>query len=473
MVFKCTSHNSLLFIDLINKTLNKRAFMKKIIFTLVVSTALGNNIVKEYKQDATAIIHTALSDSTAYKRLAYICDTFGPRLSGSKNLENSIDWILKEMKNDGLSNVKGERVKVPTWIRGNESVTLLKPFKRNLSMLGLGGSISTPRGGITGEVLVVNNWEDLETRKKEVKGKIVLFNAPFESYGKTVGYRYSGASAAAKHGAIASLIRSVGSWSMDTPHTGVMAYKDDIKQIPHAALTMEDAMMLGRLQDQGKKIVLRLNMSAKTVSERWSRNVIGEIKGSEYPEEIVVIGGHIDSWDVGQGAHDDAGGCVAAWETLRLIQNLGLKPKRTIRCVMWTNEENGGRGNQAYRDLHKDELDNHVLAIESDGGVFAPKGFGFTGSEAARKIAEEIHKLLEPIDANSISKGGRAADIAPLNDEGVPVMSLKVDGSKYFWYHHTNADTFDKVDFDEFNRCVATMAIMAYVVADLDEALPR
>ena len=172
---------------------------------------------------------------------------------------------------------------------------------------------------------------------------------------------------------------------MNTPHTGVMAYDEKYKKIPHAALTMEDAMMIGRLYDRGEKIIIKLNMEAKTLPDRWSRNVISEITGSKFPDEIIVIGGHIDSWDVGQGVHDDAGGCVAAWEALRLIKNMGLKPKRTIRCVLWTNEENGSRGNKAYRDMYLDDLDNHILAIESDAGVFAPKGFGFTGSDKARR----------------------------------------------------------------------------------------
>ena len=444
-----------------------------LIVAVMLSQSFGESIKSKYVDTSLRIISKSLSDSTAYNRLGYMCDTFGPRLSGSKNLENAINWILKEMNSDGLENVRGEKVAVPTWIRGKESATLLSPFKKELSMLGLGGSIATPRGGLKAEVIVVNDWDELESRSNEVPGKIVLFNAPFTSYGETVAYRYSGASAAAKHGAVASLIRSIGPWSMNTPHTGVMAYNDDVQKIPNAALTMEDAMTLSRIHDRGNKIIVKLDMNARMVADRWSHNVLGEIKGSIYPEEVVVVGGHIDSWDVGQGAHDDGGACIASWEVLRLIKELGLKPKRTIRCVMWTNEENGGKGNKGYRDMHLDEMDKHVLAIESDGGVFSPKGFGFSGNDSARKIVEEIHALMKPIGANTISEGGRAADVAPLNDEGVPVMSLKVDGSKYFWYHHTNADTFDKVDFNEFNRCIAAMAIMAYVVADLDEPLPR
>ncbi len=444
-----------------------------ITFFLLTTLVYSNNIEDRYRDVSLRIISSALSDSTAYNRLSYICDMFGPRLSGSKNLENAINWIIKEMKSDGFDNIQGERVKVPSWIRGKESIALLKPFNKKLNMLGIGGSIGTSKSGIISDLVVVNSFDDLEEQSEKINGKTVLYNVPFTTYGETVKYRYSGASRAAKYGAVATLIRSVGSWSMDTPHTGTMSYDPEIKKIPHAAITMEDAMMLGRIYDRGEKITLKLKMEAKTIPDRWSRNIISQINGSKYPNEIIVVGGHIDSWDVGQGAHDDAGGCLAAWEAIRLIKELGLNPKRTIRCVLWTNEENGGRGNKAYRDMHMDELDNHIIAIESDGGVFAPEGFGFSGSEEAKIIIQKIHNLLKPIRANFMSNGGRAADIAPLNDEGIPVLSLKVDNSKYFWYHHTNADTFDKVDFYEFNQCVAAIAIMAYIVADLDESLPR
>ena len=350
---------------------------------------------------------------------------------------------------------------------------ILVPFERKLNVLGVGGSVATSKGGIRGEVIVVDDFEELDRMKKNLAGKIVLYNVPFTSYGETVQYRYDGPSRAAEYGAIASIIRSVGPWSMDTPHTGTMGDYKSLKKIPHAAISMEDAMMIARIYDRGQKVVLKLNMEGKFVSDRWSRNVIAELKGSKYPEEIVVLGGHIDSWDVGQGAHDDAGGCIAAWHAVNIIKELDLRPKRTLRVVLWTNEENGGRGNKNYRDEHKSELENHIVAIESDAGVFAPKGFGFTGSVDARKIIFNIADLLDPIGAGKITKWGRAADVAPLNDEGVPVMSLNVEGSKYFWYHHTDADTFDKVDYREFNNCIGAMAIMAYVIADMDIRLPR
>jgi carboxypeptidase Q len=227
------------------------------------------------------------------------------------------------------------------------------------------------------------------------------------------------------------------------------------------------------MQDRGERIVIRLAMGARVLPDRESRNVMGELVGRERPDDVVVMGGHIDSWDVGQGAMDDGGGVVVAWEALRVLQRLGLTPRRTIRIVGWTNEENGLRGGTAYRDAHRAELDRHVLAIESDGGVFAPEGFGFTGSDAAYAIVREVGALLEGIGAGRVRRGGGGADIGPIMREGVPGMGLDVDGTRYFWYHHTDADTVDKLDPREMGLCVAAMAVTAYVIADLPDALPR
>ncbi|MFQ6675465.1 MAG: M28 family metallopeptidase [Fidelibacterota bacterium] len=427
----------------------------------------------DYGPVVEQLIAAALADSSAYDRLAYLTDTFGPRFSGTRNLEDAIDWILSEMKKDGLENVHGEKVMVPRWVRGTEKVELVEPRRENLEMLGLGGSVGTPPEGITAEVMVVKSFDELEARGEEAQGKIVLFNVPFTTYSETVKYRYAGAGAAAKVGAVASLVRSVGPVSMNTPHTGGMGYEEGVRKIPHAAITVEDAMMLGRMVDRGEKVVVRVTMEAHFEDDVPSRNVVGEIVGRERPEEVVVLGGHIDSWDVGTGAMDDAGGCVAAWEAVRLMHALGLRPRRTVRVVLWTNEENGLRGAKAYRDAHREELSNHVLAMESDNGVFKPVGFGFTGSDEARGVVEEVAKFLASIEADSILEGGSAADIGPLQKAGVPVMSLKVDRSRYFWYHHTHADTIDKLDPHELNLCIAALAVMAYVVADLPERLPR
>jgi carboxypeptidase Q len=231
--------------------------------------------------------------------------------------------------------------------------------------------------------------------------------------------------------------------------------------------------MLHRMQDRGQRIVVRLRMSAETLPDAESRNVIAEIRGSEHPEEVVVLGGHIDSWDVGQGAMDDAGGVVAAWEALRLMRKLGLRPRRTVRVVGWTNEENGLRGGNAYRDAHANDLAGHVLAIETDGGVFRPRGFGFQGSDPALAIARDVGGLLKRIGADSVTPGGGGADIGPIMERGVPGMGLNVDGSRYFWFHHSDADTIDKLDPREMGLSVATLAVMAYVIADLPDPLPR
>ncbi|MDP6500824.1 MAG: M28 family metallopeptidase [Candidatus Marinimicrobia bacterium] len=461
-----------------------QAFLISILTLIMGNTSVSNSLVVnhyttkksiagKYKEDSRRIIEAALNDSAGFERLGELCDTFGPRFSGTDNLEKAIDWILGEMKSDGLDNVHGEKVMVPKWVRGEESVHMIAPWKKELAMLGLGGSIATPPGGIKAEVMVVGSFEELENRSSEARGKIVLFNVPFTNYGRTVQYRSKGAVAAAKAGAVASIIRSVGPYSMNTPHTGGMRYEEGVKKIPHAAITVEDAAMISRMVDRGQKVKIKLKMEAHFENDSPSRNVVGEIKGSEYPDQVIVMGGHIDSWDVGQGAMDDGGGCVAAWQAVKLMKDLGLRPKRTVRVVMWTNEENGLRGGNAYRDAHMNELDNHVLAIESDGGVFKPKGFGFSGSDEAFEMVTEIGKLLAPIEAGEITKGGGGADIGPIMREGVPGMGLRVEGSKYFWYHHTNADTWDKLDKDEFNMCVATLAVMAYVVADVDERLPR
>ena len=439
-------------------------------------SAQGNRvpaIERQYRAAADSLINAALADSAAWQRLAELVDRFGHRFSGSASLEQAIDWILLRMREDGLDNVRGEPVMVPRWVRGEESVELVEPRPVKLPMLGLGGSIATPPEGITAEVLVVESFDELQARAAEARGKIVLFDVPFTTYGQTVSYRQTGAIAAARAGAVASLIRSVASGSMGNPHTGSMRYDSSVARIPHAAITVEDAAMLHRMQRRGERIVLRLRMAAQTLPDAESRNVIGEIRGSERPEEVIVMGGHIDSWDVGQGAMDDGGGVVAAWEALRLMRKLGLRPRRTIRVVGWTNEENGLRGGNAYRDAHLGELANHVLAIESDGGVFRPVGFGFQGSDSALAVARNVARLLQRIGSDSVTRGGGGADIGPIMERGVPGMGLSVDGTRYFWYHHSEADTMDKLDPREMSLCVATLAVMAYVVADMPERLPR
>jgi carboxypeptidase Q len=424
--------------------------------------------VEAYRDAVGRIIGEALSDTSAWDRLAELTDNFGHRLSGSPQLEQAIRWAVEEMKKDGLENVRAEKVMVPHWVRGNEGAEVVKPAQHKLAMLGLGGSVGTTPDGIEAEILMVKNFEELEANAARVRGKIVVYNVPYAGYGPTVIYRSRGASRAAKHGASAILLRSVGQPGLRTPHTGALAYTENLPKIPAAAISGEDADMLQRMYDRRQTVIVRLKMEARFLPDAESANVIGEIRGREKPEEIVVVGGHFDSWDVGAGATDDGGGCIATWSALRVLKQLNMRPRRTIRVVLFTNEENGLRGGLAYRDQHKDELSNHVLMLESDSGVFRPLGFGFSGNEKAGADIGAIAPLLRGIGASQISAGGGGADIGPAVGAGsVPSMSVVVDGSRYFTVHHTPADTIDKIDPTDLALNVAAIGVMAYVVADM------
>jgi carboxypeptidase Q len=430
-----------------------------------------NNWIDAYRQPAARLIEEARSTQAAWHRLAELTDTFGPRLAGSVNLEQAIEWAVTQMKKDGLENVRAEEVMVPHWVRGRESLEIVSPVPDRLVMLGLGNSVGTPPQGVEADVLVVQSWEDLEARSAQARGRIVLFNVPYTNYGETVQYRGNGASRAAKLGAVAMLLRSVGPVGLRTPHTGSLRYAEDAPRIPAAAIPVEDAERLQRMQDRGTKVRARLAMEAQFLPDAPSANVIGEIVGRERPDEVVVVSGHFDSWDVGTGAIDDGGGCIAAWEAVRMMKKLGLRPRRTVRVVLFTNEENGLRGGTGYRDRHTSELSNHVLMIESDGGVFRPTGFGFTGSDDGRRIVQTIGTLLEQIGADEIRPGGGGADIGPSVEAGrIPAMSLNVDGN-YFLIHHTPADTIDRIAPDEIANSAAALAVMAYVVADGQQLL--
>ena len=424
-----------------------------------------------YREPAARLIGEALSSSFAWDRLALIGDTFGNRLSGSQALEDAIQWAVAEMKKDGLDNVHTEPVKVPHWIRGRESAELTSPRPMPLVMLGLGNSIGTPAEGIEADVLVVRNFEELDAAADRVRGRIVLYNAPFTNYGETVQFRSTGPSRAAAMGAVAALVRSVGPPGLRLPHTGALRYAEGAPQIPAAAITTEDADRLQRMQDRGTRVRVRLKMEAKFLPDADSFNVVGELRGREKPDEVVVVGGHFDSWDVGTGSTDDGGGCVVTWEALRIMKKLNMRPRRTVRVVLWTNEENGTRGAVAYRDRYKDQLANHVLMFESDSGVFRPTGFGFTGSETARATVKDIASLLGGIQADRISAAGEGADIGPSVQAGnIPAMSLDADGN-YFLIHHTQADTIDKIDPMDMSRAAAAIAVVTYVIAEMPDRL--
>jgi carboxypeptidase Q len=459
--------------DLTVRTTTRATFAALLAVALAVQGAHGQTTtwIDQYREPAKRLIDAALSDSFAWNRLAYLTDTFGHRLSGSKSLNDAIHWAAGEMKRDGLEDVHTERVMVPRWVRGQESAEILEPGRHALAMLGLGDSIGTPPGGIKAELLIVNIFIDLDAKSAQAKGKIVLFNVPYTSYEETRAFRSNGPSRAAHHGAAAVLVRSVGPPGLRLPHTGALYYASDSPRIPAAAIATEDADRLQRMADRGARIVVRLTMEARFEPDVESFNLLGELKGREQPDQLVVIGCHIDSWDVGTGASDDAGGCVATWDALRLMKKLKLTPRRTVRVVLWTNEENGGRGGIAYRDTHRSELPRHVMMLESDTGVFRPTGFGFSGNERGREAVKTIASLLQPLGADQISPNGGGSDIDPsVREGGIPAMSTEVAGD-YFLIHHTNADTVDKIDPVDLSKNVAAIAVMTYVIADLPQRL--
>ena len=379
------------------------------------------------------------------------------------------------------------------WVRGKESAVMTAPVDKTLAMLGLGMSVGTPKAGISADVVVATSFEELTTLGRAgVSGKIVLFNPEWKGYGQTVQYRGYGASKAAELGAVVMLVRSMTGLSLYTPHTGALVYAEGIAKIPAAAISVEDADLITRLGKAGEKVRVRLMMEAKQLPDADSHNVMGEIRGSEKPEEVVVLGGHIDSWDIGQGANDDGSGIMATFQAVALIKNLGLRPKRTIRVVFWVNEENGGAGSKAYRAMAGDAVGNHVAAIEMDGGAEKPLGFGFgSGGEGRRRAGAapesasavtskaafervvEIGKLLAGINGGQMTPGGGGADIAPLIAAGVPGFGVRTVGTHYFDWHHTNSDTFDKIVPREFQENVAALAVLSYVLADMPERLDR
>jgi hypothetical protein len=453
--------------------------MNRISFPLLAGVALSagllaqnaGTLTEQYRDAASRLIDASLADQGGMEKLSYLCDRIGNRLSGSPALDKAIAWAAAQMKADGLNNIVTPRVKVPHWVRGSESAALLEPVAHPLTILGLGGSIATPKRGITAEVVPVSSFEDLDKKgRAAIEGKIVLFNVPFEGYNRTVVYRTTGPSRAARLGAVAALVRSVTPISLQSPHTGALEYADGFPKIPAAAVTIEDALLIQRLVDAGNPVTAHLEMEAHLLPDADSANVIGEIPGRERPDEIVVIGGHLDSWDVGAGAQDDGSGCITALEAAHIVHALGLKPRRTLRVVFWTNEENGGAGGEAYRAWAGDTVKNHVAAIEMDGGAEKPTGFGLSASGDLQALLGRVHEigaLLERIDAGSIQPGGGGADIAPIMVDGVPGFALRTVGTHYFDWHHSRADTTDKVKLEDLRANIAAMAVMAYVLADM------
>lgn len=459
--------------------------LNSVLFAVYPETATSSGSLSDrYRDKARKIMDAALAGNDGFRKLEELCLTIGHRLSGSSQLEKAIDWAVAAMKKDGQENARREKVMVPKWVRNHEWATMLEPREEHLVMLGLGGSVPTPPGGITAPVVVVSGQEELEKLGDAVKGKIVLFNnvmPPYNpetgsGYGAAVQYRSKGAILAAKQGAVASLVRSVTAKSLRTPHTGAMRYEDGVPKIPHAAITVEDAETIARLQAKNIPVVIKMVMEAQTLPESESANVVAELRGSTNPDEIVVIGGHIDSWDVGHGAHDDGGGCVMAMEAINVLRKLNMIPRRTIRVVLWTNEENGLAGGKAYAKDHEAELPKHVAAIEADSGVFRPTGYSAECQDkdrearAAEQLAE-IVSLLTTIGPMKASTGHSGADVSPMKPAGVMLMGHNVEGSTYFDYHHTPADTIDKIDPRLLSENIAAMAVTAFIIADMPERL--
>lgn len=467
--------------------LGATAFLAAVGTGVIEASQVGAGSISEsYDVVSRQIIEAALDDEEGYRKLAFLTDRIGHRLSGSRALERAVDWAAQTMRGDGLENVVTPAVKVPRWIRGRECAEIVAPERIALAMLGLGGSVGTPEDGVSAEVLPVASFDELGLLgRAAIEGKIVLYNVPYQGYGRTVAYRARGASAAASYGAVGVLIRSVGPVSLQTPHTGSLQYEESVPRIPAAALTIEGASLIQRLVDSGEPVRVRLFMQARAEDDADSANVIGEIPGREIPHEVVVLGGHLDSWDVGQGAHDDGAGSVAAMQAVALLRDLGLRPRRTVRVVLWTNEENGLRGGAAYRDWVGSAVEDHVAAIEMDMGAERPTGFGLgipglqtrqDGEEIfarALEIVGEIGRLLESIGAGEIVAGGGGADIGPIMRAGVPGLGLRTIGEHYFDWHHTEADTLDKIDPENFRKNVASLAVMAYVLADMPDRLVR
>jgi carboxypeptidase Q len=446
------------------------------------NTSQSTAIADRYRGIADKILAAAHGDRSAYQHLADLTDTVGHRLAGSPELDRAVQWGVAAMKAEGLANVHTEKVMVPHWQRGIEEASIITPHEHPLRVLGLGGSVGTVKGGVTAPLVVVHDWKELEAQKDRVKGSIVLFDVAMPAfdehaledatgYGKTVAYRFRAAVEAGKRGAVAVLMRSVTARSLGTLHAGAMGYVDDAPKVPAACVTVEDAQLLDRMVQRGP-VSIHLRMEDQILPDVESANVVGELVGKDKPDELVVIGGHLDSWDVGQGAHDDGAGIVTMLGAAALLHKLGLQPHRTIRVVFWVNEENGVRGAKAYAEQHKDELAKTVLAVEDDTGGFAPQGFraDHHDKEAAKRVVAriaEIASLLQPLHATKVREGGGGTDIEPMEAAGVPQVGLSVDMHTYFDYHHTDADTLDKVDPQMISDDVAAMAVLAYVVADL------
>ena len=432
----------------------------------------------------------ALTSDYAYRQLAHLTNNIGPRLSGSAQAEQAVEYVANELRRLGLA-VQLEKVMVPHWVRGVETGALVQfpgqaaGTTQKIVLTALGGSVATPVDGLTSEVVVVRDFAELQALgQAKVAGKIVLFNHPFdqrmaeqgfggEAYGQAVIYRGGGPSAAARLGAVAALVRSVGGAAYRLPHTGSTRYEKDAPEIPAAAVTAEDADLIAYLAAQGP-VRLHLTLTPQRLPDAVSYNVIADVKGTEHPEQVVIVSGHLDSWDLATGAIDDGAGVVVAMQTAQLIEQLHLRPKRTIRVIAWMNEENGVAGGRTYAQEHATEMADHFAAIESDLGAGHPLGFEVKANPGVLPLLKSVSEVLESSGAGLMRTVEHTeTDISPLAEAGVPSFGLWQDSRTYFNYHHTAADTLDKVVPRELAENAAAMAVLAYALANLPQPLPR
>lgn len=421
------------------------------------------------------IFDAVLAKGEAYKTLTYLTKSIGPRLSGSEGAAKAVQYTKKVMEDYQFDKVFLQDVMVPHWVRGKKEEAYIESGKQKIKVpiAALGGSVATPLAGIKAEIVEVKNFEELKALGTEkVKGKIVLFNRPmdptqintFAAYGGANNQRGAGASEAAKYGAVGAIVRSMTTVQDDNPHTGSMRYATGVPMIPAAAISTNGANLLSKILKDDPKAQFYFKQNCETLPDAPSHNVVGEIKGSEKPDEIIVVGGHLDSWDLAEGAQDDGAGCVQSIEVLRVLKALGIKPKRTIRAVMFMNEENGLRGGTKYADLAKQNNEKHIAAVESDNGGFTPRGFGLVGTEAQISKITVYKKLLAEYGLNEIGKGGGGADIGPLGQQGTLLIGFKPDSQRYFDFHHAQTDKLEAVNERELNLGAASMAALIYLI---------
>jgi hypothetical protein len=440
-----------------------------LLLTLIATSAFAQST-------ADAIIAKELQSSRSYETLSHLTDDIGARLTGSAGAAKAVKWATQQFREWGIS-VTNEPVRVPHWVRGREEAHLVSPANQNIVLTAIGGSVATPAAGITADVIEVASFDDLKTLgTAKLRGKIVFYNNPmdmdlvrahraFEAYRIAVAFRGAGASRAAEFGAKAIVIRSVGSASLRTPHTGALRYDPKQPKIPAAAMTAEDAMLVHRLLARGKRVRMHIVLTPRTLPDVESANVIAEIRGTEKPGEIVLIGAHLDSWDLATGAIDDGSGVAMVMETMRLLKEMDLHPRRTIRAVLFMNEENGLRGGQQYAKDHGKE--KHIAAIETDAGGAAPTGFTTTLKGETLVALEQRTKPLAAVSSNHFEVAEETgADTGPLTAAGVPGFGLVPEPLHYFDYHHTNADTLDKVDPKELAQDSAAIAALAWILAE-------